>query len=273
MGDPWDVFAPGAVRHPLRPFLRWRLSRELQTQCEDACAAAYVTAKALQRRYPASPNALSTDFSDVELHSEHFLSHPRSFPSNGHRLRLVTVGTLEQLYKAPDILIEATAHCVARGLDIEVVFVGDGQYRNQLEEGVRCRGMADRVRFVGQLSAGELVRRELDGADLFVLPSRTEGLPRAMIEAMARGLPCIGSTVGGIPELLPAEDLVPPGDAAALAAKLRAVLADLVRMTRMSARNLAKAREYREEVLRARRVAFYGYVRERTEKWLRNKAA
>jgi glycosyltransferase involved in cell wall biosynthesis len=90
-----------------------------------------------------------------------------------------------------------------------------------------------------------------------------------MLEAMARGLPCIGSTVGGIPELLPAEDLVPPGDAVALAAKIREVAADPERMARMSARNLAKAEEYRDEALRERRLAFYRYVRESTETWIR----
>ena len=90
-----------------------------------------------------------------------------------------------------------------------------------------------------------------------------------MIEAMARALPCIGSTVGGIPELLPLEDLVPPGDAAALARKIREVVIDPGRMARMSTRNLEKAREYREDALRERRVAFYQNIRNQTETWVR----
>jgi glycosyltransferase involved in cell wall biosynthesis len=109
------------------------------------------------------------------------------------------------------------------------------------------------------------VRAELDAADLFALPSRQEGLPRAMVEAMARGLPCLGSTVGGIPELLPAEDMVPPGDARALARKIREMVTAPGRMALMSARNLEKARGYREEALAGRRQAFYRHVREMTE--------
>ncbi|MBV8270174.1 MAG: glycosyltransferase family 4 protein [Planctomycetaceae bacterium] len=159
------------------------------------------------------------------------------------------------------------AACMREGLDLRLTMVGDGKERPGLEARARALGLGPRVRFLGQLPAGEAVRAELDRADLFVLPSRTEGLPRAMVEAMARALPCIGSWVGGIPELLPREDLVPPGDAAALARKIREVVCDPDRMARMSACNLEKAEQYREDALRGRRIAFYQHVREATEAW------
>jgi len=85
---------------------------------------------------------------------------------------------------------------------------------------------------------------------------------------MARGLPCIGSMVGGIPELLAPEDLVKPGDAKGLANRIREVVRDPSRLARMSARNLAKAHEYRREILHERRVAFYHGVKEKTDNWL-----
>jgi len=141
----------------------------------------------------------------------------------------------------------------------------------ELEAQVASLGLGERVHFCGHLLSSALVRYELDRADLFILPSRQEGLPRAMIEAMARSLPCIGSTVGGIPELLPSEDLVPPGDVVALASKIREVVTDSERIARMSARNLETAKEYRDEVLRERRNHFYRYVREMTEAWLKQK--
>jgi len=106
---------------------------------------------------------------------------------------------------------------------------------------------------------------------LFVLPSRTEGLPRAMIEAMARGLPCVGSAVNGIPELLPVEDMVPPNDVPALAEKIREVLTNPERMAQMSARNLDKAREYADNVLYERRTAFYQHLKAETEAWLKTR--
>ncbi len=266
LGDPYDVFAPGAVRHPLRPFFRWWFPKRMRRLCAGAAAIGYVTEHALQRRYPPAPGSFTTYYSDVELSEGSFVAAPRA-PRRAGPFTLVTVGSLAQMYKAPDVQIDAVAQLVREGLDLRLVLVGDGKHRPELEERAAALGMAGRVIFRGQVTAGAAVRAALDAADLFCMPSRTEGMPRAMIEAMARGLPCIGSTVGGIPELLPGEDMAPPGDAAALAATIRAVVTDPARMARMSARNLARARDYGEDELRARRTAFYRALRERTEAW------
>ncbi|GAB3976194.1 glycosyltransferase family 4 protein [Plantactinospora veratri] len=81
--------------------------------------------------------------------------------------------------------------------------LGDGRYRPRLERLATDLGVRRQVHFTGTISAATEVRRQLDAADLFVMPSRTEGLPKALIEAMARGLPAVATSVGGIPELLP----------------------------------------------------------------------
>ena len=268
VGDPYAAFAPGSIKHPLRPFFRWWFSRQLRRQCAGACAAAYVTERTLQRRYPPAPDAFSTHYSSIVLPDVALASAPRPPQPGRRRHILIFVGTLAQLYKAPDVLIDAVATCVGEGLDLQLMLVGDGKHRQELEAQAATLGLGRRTRFPGQLPAGEAVRAQLDRADLFVLPSKTEGLPKALIEAMAWGLPCIGSTVGGIPELLPPEDMVPPGDATALARRIREVVTSPERMGRMSARNLEKAAEYREEVLRERWIAFYRHVRKRTEAWL-----
>ena len=264
VGDPYDVFAPGSFKHPLRPFFRWWFANQLRQECARAFAVAYVTKYALQRRYPPAMDAFSTYYSDVELPDEAFVAHPRS--AVHAPIRLIFVGTLAQLYKAPDVLIHAVSLCVNQGLNLRLVMIGGGEYRPELEAQATARGLKDQVCFLGQLPAGEAVRDQLDRADLLVLPSYQEGLPRAMIEAMARALPCIGSTVGGIPELLPEEDMVPPSDATALADKIREVVNDPARMARMSARNLVGAHEYRNSILKERRDAFYEYVKEFTSK-------
>lgn len=269
-GDPHDVFAPGAVRHPLRVFFRYWFTLQLKRQCANATAASYVTEHTLQKRYTCP--AFSIGVSDVELTSDSFVSSARVYEATSRPLIMITVGSLAQLYKGPDVLIDALTQCVDNGLDLKLIFVGDGKHRSELEDRVRTNGMEDRVTFLGVLPSGARVREQLDAADLFVLPSRTEGLPRALLEAMARALPCIGSTVGGIPELLPLTDLVAPSDVHSLASKIREVVDNPKRMTLMSAQNLERARKYREELLQERRISFHQQVRKTTEAWIKKRS-
>lgn len=253
VGDPRDSLSRGAVRSVVRPVAQWSAVRALKAQCRNAAAAAYVTREALQRRYPAAPGTFTTHYSSIDLGPEAVADQPRADFTAAHRL--IFVGTLEVLYKAPDVLLRALAMCSRR--DIQLTMVGDGRERPGLERLARELGIADRVAFRGMLPAGAPVRAALDAADVFVLPSRQEGLPRAMIEAMARGLPCIGSTVGGIPELLPPEDLVPPEASDTLARKIEAFLADPTGLAARSRRNLELSREYLIDTLAVRRGEFY----------------
>lgn len=268
VSDPFDAFAPGAIEHPLRLFFRIHGLFNLKQQCAKACAAAYVTKHTLQRRYPPSVNAFSTYYSDVELPDTAFAETARQIDREIKSFTLVHVGSMAQMYKGQDILMDAVELCLREGLDLRLVLIGDGKYRPKIENHAAKLDLRGRVSFPGQLPAGDAIRHQLDLANLFVFPSKTEGLPRALIEAMARGLPCIGSSVGGIPELLIPEDMVPPGDATALAGKIQEVVTDPERMARMSGRNLEKAKQYKNEMLHERRIEFYRYVRDQTEAWL-----
>ena len=263
--DPWEVFGKGSVAHPLRAVFRRFFASLQRRQCARADAVAYVTARALQRSYPAKAAGVVESYSDVEL--EEFLAPP---PERrlGERPTIVTVGSLETPYKGVDVLIDAVARLARAGIEVRMLVVGDGKCRSDLESRAANAGLAERSRFVGSVPSGEPIRRLLDEADLFVMASRVEGLPRAMIEAMARALPCIGTSVGGIPELLPAEDLVAPNDANELAARLRQVLESPRRIEEMGARNRKKAEEFADAVTRPRRRRFYDYLRSITAEWL-----
>ena len=267
IGDPYDVFAPGAFAHPLRPVFRRRAVRDAQEQCRHAACVSYVSTLRLPTRYPAPAEAFVTNYSSIDLRPEAFAGAPRSAFSPDGRTRLVTVASLAQRYKGVDVLIDTVGQLTARGLDTCLTVVGDGRHREELEAQAEGLGLTERVRFAGHLPPGEDVRRELDQADLFVLASRAEGLPRAMIEAMARGLPCVGTSVGGIPELIGAGEIVPPNDATALAATLAEVIADEGRMREMAARNIVVVEEYRADVLQARRTHLYSRLRAATEAW------
>jgi glycosyltransferase involved in cell wall biosynthesis len=263
VGDPLDALAPGVIRHPLRPFLHWWMPQQQRKQCAQAAAVRYVTEHALQRRYPC-PKYM-TGVSDVDLPASAFRG--RREPRECRR-RLVTIAAMEQPYKGIQHLLGAVARCVSNGLDIHLTIVGGGALRPEYEWQTEGLGLQMRVEFRGPLPAGDAVRAVLDDADLFVLPSLTEGLPRAMLEAMARSMPCIGTAVGGIPELLVADNLVAPGDVAGLAAKIAEVLGNPSRMARMSEENLVRASQFAEFGLRDRRNAFYRHLRTVTQEWI-----
>lgn len=264
VGDPYDAYAPGTTTHPLRPLFRRWFPYRLRKQVAGAAAAAYVTRDVLQRRFPARSDAHITHYSSVELPADSFVERPRPLVPRTGPLRIITVGSLENLYKGPDTLIDALARSVATGLDAELRFVGGGKQVASLKEQAHRAGLGSRVHFLGQLPSGVRIREELDRANLFVLPSRAEGLPRALIEAMARALPAIASNIGGIPELLQPEHMFPADNAPALSGKLSEIANQPDGLAAMSARNLRKAHDYGEEILRERRDQFYERLRSLT---------
>jgi glycosyltransferase involved in cell wall biosynthesis len=267
-GDPQDVLAPGAIDHPLRVALRWWFCRALRQLAASACAVGYVS-KYLMHRYPPESGAHVASYPSMGLRDGALAATPRRKPTDGCPNRLTAVGNMTHSHKGHDILVKAVRRCVDAGQNITLTLVGHGEYRPKLELLVRNLSLGERVVFAGELLGPEAVRGVLAESDLFVHPSRAEALGRAVLEAMALGLPCIGSAVGGIPELLPPEDLVEPGNSIALSTKILEVLRDPERLDRMSARNLAKAGEFHERVLQERRRALYRRVRYCTEEYKR----
>jgi glycosyltransferase involved in cell wall biosynthesis len=137
--------------------------------------------------------------------------------------------------KAHEVFLDAAARLGQERPEARFVVVGDGERRAELEALAARRGPPGRVHFLGW-------RRDLDGIyadlDVVVLTSRNEGLPVSLIEAMAAARPVVATRVGGVPDLV--EDtvsgcLVPEGNAGAVAAALRALLADPERRQVMGA--------------------------------------
>jgi glycosyltransferase involved in cell wall biosynthesis len=118
-------------------------------------------------------------------------------------------------------------------------------------------GISEQIVFKGWVGERNEIFDLLDNADIFVLLSRTEGLPRSLIEAMARGLPCICSKAGGIPELLPEEDLVNINDANQFVIKLIEISRDPEKLRQMSQRNIEKVREYSKEAVEEVKKSFF----------------
>jgi glycosyltransferase involved in cell wall biosynthesis len=219
----------------------------------------------LQDRYPAAPGALKTHYSSVELAVDAFTNQPKG-PS-GQPFVLFHAGSMTNYHKGQDALIRAAGLLMNRGWDLELRLAGDGPLRVEFEKLAHSLGISEKVRFFGLLPDQFEVQKELDRSDILIFPSRSEGLPRVIIEAMARGLPCIASRAGGIPELLPSEDTIPAVEPQLLAEKIEQVLSSPSRLSAMSKRNINSAREYAADVLDERRIRFQKTLKTKTEDW------
>lgn len=258
VGDPWDVFAPGAFNSPLRPFMRLYFSWKLKKQCLNSSYSSYVTEFALQNRYP-SPNAkYSIHASSIELKESFFAEKDQTDLSNK---KWLFVGTLEQYQKAPDILIQAFNEI--KDPSISLTIIGDGRMRDELES----MSTNLNVNFIGKLKSSNEVREFLKSHSYFVLPSRGEGLPRAMIEAMACSCVCVGSDIGGIKELIKDEFIVKAGSVVELRDKIIEVSNKEIKdLYKESERNKAVANEYLSHKLETRRNSFYEAIKNRVVK-------
>jgi glycosyltransferase involved in cell wall biosynthesis len=150
----------------------------------------------------------------------------RNNGADGRPLRLLAVGTVTPR-KGHLLLVEALAALADRHWQLLCVgsVTRDPDTVRALQQAIAAHGLGERVTLAGEWPPERLGTAYAE-ADLFVLPSYHEGYGMAFAEALAWGLPVIGTTAGAIPETVPASAamLVPPGDGEALLAALRLVL-------------------------------------------------
>lgn len=218
----------------------------------------YVTEEFLQRRYPTK--GASTAISDVNIAPpdpavlERRLGHIADFPKQSRALRLVTVADVAVPYKGQGDVISVLADLSRNGIEAEYHLIGAGD-QTRLQSLSRRLGVEDRVFFNGPLEHSRVFDL-LDEMDIYIQPSRQEGLPRAMVEAMSRGLPCVGARTGGIPELIPEGRMFPPGNLADIT-RIVSALIEQGEQIKDAQVNFARAKDYDRESLNARRKAFY----------------
>ena len=230
--QPYDLAGYHRVTGPLIRFL-WRGAARVVANSQGLAALARKTAG--QTPIAMIPNGVDT---------ARFFPEPTSGPTSGRTpgpggwpeatgvpdgsgpVRLLFVGRVVR-QKGLDVLLAALAE-LPSGLDWSLDIVGDGPSRPALAEQAARLGLAGRVRFAGW-AARAAMPDILRAADLFVFASRDEGMPNAVLEAMASGLPVAATRISGNEELvLDGETglLVPPDDVAALAGALGRLLGD-----------------------------------------------
>ncbi len=256
VGDPVDVFAPGASKSPLRPVFKRLFYHMLRRQCAKAVSLSYVTEYSLQERYPPNPDGFDTHYSSIQLGDSDYFQ--RSEYTLNRPIKLVCIGNLSQPYKGCDFMLETLAKLKSKGVEVYLSWIGGGALQPAMESLADELGIAQSVRFVGNLSQRAQINQILDDSDVFVLSSRQEGLPRVLIESMARSLVCVATNVGGVKELLPQTFIVERDNQTELIDVLESVMLKTSQeLMEISQANYTKAQNYHNDVLAERRKNMY----------------
>lgn len=188
------VYSFHGLSHPHQP-LRRRMAQRLLARATDCIFTVSQPARQLLAQSVGLPDdRIAVIPNGVDIGE--FRPAPRDWAQQ--RLVVGTVGNLTTV-KNHRLLVEAFAKTVAEGLDAELRIGGEGPLYAELRRQAHHLGVAERVQLVGQVRN---VPRFLRHLDLFVLPSLSEAHPNALLEAMACGLACVATEVGGVVEVL-----------------------------------------------------------------------
>lgn len=227
LGKPWAVECVGCTwdAHRNHDSMRAKLYAPhawwgMRSAIARAPAVRYVSERFLQRRYPT--RGVSMACSDVEIEDyrpavlQQRLDRIAGASESRAPVRFGLMAPLQQGYKGIDVALAALSRARPQLPAFELHLLGQGDPLPWQRRAERL-GIGAQLVIDGVLPAGAAVRQWLDALDIYLQPSRQEGLPRAVIEAMSRGCPVLASTAGGLPELLPASGLHPVGDFRVLA--------------------------------------------------------
>lgn len=199
-------------------------------------AVVYVSERSLQELYPPRAGVPTLARSNVRV-PEGWMKGARS-ARDGDMFTIVTVGALAKPTKGIDVLIRAIAHLSSS--EVKLVVIGEGQLKASYMD--LARSLKVDADFLGQVDDRAVIARSFDQAALYVSASRTEGLSRAMVEAMARGLPIVTTDVGAARELVgDPEAIVAPDDARALARAIQRMITDEAAWAENSIRSVRRS--------------------------------
>lgn len=216
----------------------------------------YVSKQFLQNRYRTFGKQINCSNVELEKTSEIVLQNRLKKIRNTDKKKIVlgTLAAINVKYKGQQFVIKAIKILQEAGYEIEYQLVGGGS-KDYLEKIAQKEKVSKQIKFLGELPH-EKVFEWLSTIDIYIQPSLTEGLPRALIESMSLGCPAIGSDSGGIPELLDQSCLFPKKDIQQLVKLIKNF--DTEKMVAEAQKNFYVSQEYTKKILDQRRIDFYG---------------
>lgn len=185
----------------------------------------YVTKEFLQRRYPTQEKQCSCSNVVISKGDSSILDQRLNKikeMSNQNKIIIGTIAGLDVKYKGQQYIIEAISLLNKKGYNFEYHLLGKGKGEHLKELAIRL-GISDKVYFHGVMKRSEVISW-LDSIDIYAQPSKQEGLPRAVIEAMSRACPAIGSNIAGIPELLDKNYIFKAGNIFDICEKIESII-------------------------------------------------
>ncbi len=257
-GCAWDSYwNHGIMGKMIAPLMYYREKKYVAT----ANFAIYVTKNFLQRRYPNSNT--STNCSNVYLQPiDDSIIEKRIAKINSTDLKKVVLGqavnSIDVKYKGEHLIIQAMGALKKRGIRIDYQIVGPG-IGDYLISQAKKYNVVDQLHLIGTLRKEEIFEW-YKNIDIYVQPSKQEGLPRSVIEAMSVGCPALGSNIAGIPELIDQDCLFNPNNISQIVFAIENLLTK-ENMIRKAKSNFERSKEYNlEEIEKRRQVIFSKFL-------------
>lgn len=217
----------------------------------------YVTKHFLQKRYPA--NGLTENASNVEIkQSENSVIKQRIDQINANKgiIKIGMIANYNNNLKGLSIAVQALHKLNQTHQNWQLHILGHGT-ANRWSSLIKIYNLADKIYFHEPKPSGKLVLNWLDQMNIYIQPSLHEGLPRAVIEAMSRGLPCLASNAGGTEELLDASSIHRKGNITEFSGQLIQYINDKNWQIAQAKQNFSKAKNYSSETLMPKRKIFW----------------
>lgn len=225
---------------------------------KKSAGAIYVTKEALQQDFPCL--GISEYASNVILKIDNKFN-PKKDYSILNTPNIGLIGSFNNHYKGIDFAIKTIAFLKEkRKLRVDLHILGHGKLLDEYQELAKSLNVDDQVFFDGLLPLDQ-VPGWLDKMDIYIQPSLTEGLPRALIEAMSRGLPCLASRAGGIPELLPEHCTFEEFSQEIFSNMLLEILESEELRAQLGNKNFVQSLNYNFETLELKRRSFWKKAR------------